>query len=117
MGLEVATMSDTKPVCALEGCDSLISVTSGQARRYCCAVHRKIARKHRREPGRASAAEPVSHQPGWSSAAPATADRAWPAPSGEADVELGPPTTPTPLAASSAGAPASASSSAEPPYR
>jgi len=51
----VATMIDTQLVCALDGCENRIEVTSGQARRYCCVAHRKIARKQRREHGSAGA--------------------------------------------------------------
>jgi ABC-type antimicrobial peptide transport system permease subunit len=38
-------------VCALDGCENRIEITPGQARRYCCVAHRKIARKQRRDHG------------------------------------------------------------------
>ena len=49
----LASMIDTQPVCALDGCENGIEVTPGQDRRYCCVAHRKIARKQRREHGSA----------------------------------------------------------------
>ncbi|WP_156994457.1 ABC transporter permease [Pseudonocardia acaciae] len=42
--------SDAPAVCALPGCSKVIKdVPSGEARRYCCPAHRKIARKRRRD--------------------------------------------------------------------
>jgi ABC-type antimicrobial peptide transport system permease subunit len=83
-------MSGAKQVCALEGCENLIEVTSAQARRYCCAAHRKIARKQRRE--QLGEAQPGEAQPG----------EAQP---GGADIDLEPVTAPIPvLAAVAAGA-------------
>jgi ABC-type antimicrobial peptide transport system permease subunit len=59
-------------VCALPGCSKVVEqISSGEARRYCCPAHRKIARKRRRDrqaalnasangrPARASAPAPA----------------------------------------------------------
>lgn len=55
------SMSSATAVCALDDCDNPIpDDAAGAARRYCCAAHRKVARKHRRGPE--SLAEPVTVQ-------------------------------------------------------